>query len=302
MTNKRMILLADGALLLTALIWGVSFPLMKIAVEVVPPNLLLALRFGVGTAGLLPFVWKKLVKADRRALLSGLLLGIVLYAGFVAQAVGLKYTTAGKNAFITTVYVVLAPFSTWLFYKKRPSLYTFAAALVCFLGIGILSLDGAGGFNIGDALTLLCGVLFALQLSLTDRYVSEGQDITLLTMLQFAAAGAAALAVGLFTERLDFEPTPEIIGSLAFLCIVATLIAYLLQNFGLKYASCTHASLLLGCESLFGCLAGIILLGEAFTPRIAVGGGMILAATLFSELQRAKTEAACAPDAENAGA
>ncbi|MEL7609420.1 MAG: DMT family transporter [Bacillota bacterium] len=228
MTSKQKIFFADGALLLCALIWGVSFALMKTTVEVVPPNYLLALRFGAGAAGLLPFVWKKLLKADARTLLSGVLLGIVTYLAFVAQTVGLTLTTAGKNAFITTVYVMLAPFFAWAFLGKRPSPGTFVAAGVCFLGIAVLSLDGIGGFNIGDALTLLCGVLFALQLSLVERFTLKGQDVTLLTMLQFAVAGAAAFAAGAFTEQFSFQMAPETIGSLAFLCLFATLIAYLL--------------------------------------------------------------------------
>ena len=300
MTSKQKIFIADGALILTALIWGVSFALMKTTIEVVPPNYLLALRFGVGAVGLLPFAWKKLLKAGVRTLLSGALLGIMTYLAFVAQTVGLTLTTAGKNAFITTVYVMLAPFFAWIFYRKRPSLSSFIAAGVCFLGIAVLSLDGVGGFNIGDALTLLCGVLFALQLSLVDRYAMQGQDITLLTMLQFASAGAAAFVAGSLTERFSLHLAPATIGSLAFLCIFATLIAYLLQNYGIKHASSTHASLLLGCESLFGCLSGVVLLGEAFTLRIAIGGGMILAATLFSEMQRSKAEAIGIPIAEKA--
>lgn len=301
-SKQRILIVADGALIICALIWGVSFALMKTTVEVVPPNYLLALRFFVGALGLLPFVWKKLAKADIRMLLSGALLGIVTYLAFVAQTVGLMHTTAGKNAFITTVYVILAPFSSWLFFKKRPPLITFFAAGVCFLGIAVLSLDGVGGFNIGDALTLLCGVLFALQLSLVERFTLQGQDVTLLTMLQFAVAGVAAFVAGLFTEQFSLELSPATIGTLTFLCLFATLLAYLLQNFGIKHASSAHASLLLGFESLFGCLSGVVILGEAFTVRIAIGGGLILAATILSEMKRAKAEARSVSIAENAKA
>ena len=66
---------------------------------------------------------------------------------------GLQYTTAGKNAFLTSVYVVLVPFLYWVFYRKRPTAYNLAAAVLCLLGVGFLSLGE--GFTMGLGLSLI---------------------------------------------------------------------------------------------------------------------------------------------------
>src|SRR3712207_8469731 len=49
---------------------------------------------------------------------------------FRSQTVGLSYTTASKNAFLTGTYVVLTPFFAWIFTKKMPRKQVY---LSCFL-------------------------------------------------------------------------------------------------------------------------------------------------------------------------
>ena len=285
MKTRTKTILAEGSLLLAAMIWGVAFVIMKNAVDVIPPNFLLAIRFSVSAVCMAPFLIKRLKDLDRGTLIGGSIAGIFMYLAFMTQTIGLQYTTAGKNAFITTVYVVLTPFCIWIMKKKRPGLYTLLPALICFTGIGILSLAGESGINIGDVWTLACGILFAWHFAVVDHSTSKGRDVMVLTMLQFATAGILGWILGFTTETFPTVIPGSTWLGLGYLSIFSSLLGLTLQNVGVKYANGSHASLLLSLESLFGCLAGIIFLKEAVTPSVVIGGVLILAALVLSEIK-----------------
>ena len=67
--------------------------------------------------------------------------------------------------------------------------------------------------------------------------------------------------------------------------IFSTGIAFTLQIYAQKTAHPAHASIILSLESLFAAIGGIILLGEPLTPRLAVGGALMLAGTIVSQLE-----------------
>ncbi|MPM84790.1 hypothetical protein SDC9_131866 [bioreactor metagenome] len=91
--------------------------------------------------------------------------------------------------------------------------------------------------------------------------------------------------MALATESFPTNLGVGSIGSLVYLCIVATLLALTMQNTGLKYAEPSHAALLMGTESFFGAMFGVLLLGETFSVRTAFGAVLIMAAVVVSETQ-----------------
>ena len=122
---------------------------------------ILALRFIIAAALLLLAAGKRLKTLGRAGFRGGVLLGVCLAAAYIFQTYGLKYTTPGKNAFLTATYCVLVPFMVWAFFKRRPNAANIIAAFMCVFGIGLVSLSGTSPFNIGDALTLVCGIFYA---------------------------------------------------------------------------------------------------------------------------------------------
>lgn len=285
MQSRTKTLLAEGSLLIAAIIWGVAFVVMKNAVDIIPPNFLLALRFSIAAVCMAPFLRKRLKTLDKGTLIGGVLAGVFMYLAFMTQTIGLQYTTAGKNAFITTVYVVLTPFCIWLVRKQRPGLYTLLPAVLCFTGIGILSLSGESGVNIGDVWTLVCGVLFAWHFAVVDHSAGKGRDVMVLTLLQFATAGVMGWILGFATETFPASIPGDTWLGIGYLSIFSSLLGLTLQNVGVKYATGSHASLLLSLESFFGCLSGVIFLHEELTSSIVIGGILILAALALSELK-----------------
>lgn len=190
MSSTKATLWPQLLIVCATIIWGSSFLIMKQTVDGIPVFTLLAIRFTVAGVLLSLVFWKKWRLLNKETLLGGGLLGTLMFLGYVFQTYGLsgigswEGTTPGKNAFLTTTYCVLVPFLNWLLTRKRPDRYNIAAAVLCLLGIGLVSLTEDFTVVGGDVITLVCGVAFSLHILAVDRY-AKTCDILLLTVLQF---------------------------------------------------------------------------------------------------------------------
>jgi len=283
-TNKIRVLSSLG-LLLAAVIWGFAFVVVKNSLDLIPPIYMLAFRFTIAAAALTLIMFPKLRNLTRRDWTSGAVLGFFLFTAHAVQTIGCQYTTAGKNAFLTTIYVIIVPFLHWIMNRKRPSGYAMTAAMIAVVGIGLLSLQGGdAGVNIGDVLTVICGFLFAVHIVYIDRY-TESQDPIVLTVMQmiFAAIFSWILAPicdGGFPAAA-FQS--EVVTGMLYLGLLSTMVGFLLQNVGQKYTAPSTASLLLSFESVFGVLFSIIFLQEQLTLRMLFGCGLMFFAVVLVE-------------------
>ena len=148
--------------------------------------------------------------------------------------------------------------------------------------MGFVCLNEDLSVNIGDALTVCCGLFYGLHIIATARSV-EGRDPLLLTMLQFAVA-----AVLCFVCALLFEPRPgHIPGSswagIAYLTVMCTGVCFFLQTVGQKYTPPSAAAVIMTLESVFGTALSIIMGQEDMTFKIGLGFCLIFVAVLISE-------------------
>lgn len=280
-TQKRR--LANMALLLTGLIWGSGFVVMKNALDGISINYLLAIRFTIGALGLgyVFFVNKQPLEAEE--LRAGAEIGLLLYLSFVSQTYGLSLTTAGKNALVTAFYVVLVPLLLWAIKRRRPEGRIIVSAALMIAGIALLTLNGEGGMNRGDMLTLCCSFGYAAQIILVDKY-AERYDIMRLTCLQFVFGALYSWVAALSFEQPPAAITGETVWALAYCGVACTLIGFTLENIGVKYASPEYATLFMSTESAFGCLFGVLVLHETMTGRMWLGCALVLGALVLSQV------------------
>ena len=208
----------------------------------------------------------------------------MLYTAYSVQTYGLALTTPSKNAFLTAVYCVLVPFLYWAFARIKPDRYHLLAAALCVTGVGLVSLSGDLTVNPGDGLTLLCAVFYAMHIVCVAK-TSPGKDIYLLTVFQFAFAGAFAWVGGALTERFPAQALakPEILLPLAYLAVMATTVALLFQNVGQVWSDPASASVILSLESVFGVLCSVLFAGDRVSGRMLAGFALIFAAVVCSE-------------------
>lgn len=271
-------------MILTTVIWGSSFVVMKNSVDVLPTFWLLAIRFTAAAVVLALVFLPRWKFFSPRCLYGGTLMGFLLFVAYVFQTLGLERTTSGKNAFLTAVYCVLVPFLYWAIAGERPDRYNLLAAALCLVGIGLVSLNGSFSVNTGDLLTLVCGFFFAAHIVAVNKF-AQGEDIFLLTVVQFLSSAAFAwLAVIIFRPALPADVfTPGLVGSLAYLSLLATCGAFLFQNIGQKYTAPATAAILLCLEAPFGVIFSIIFAGERPTPAMFLGFALIFISVICSE-------------------
>lgn len=288
---KRKVKIGAGlGLLITAFIWGFAFVVVKNSLDYISPIYMLAFRFTIAGIMLSLVFMKRMRKVTKKMLGHGAIVGLCLFGAYLLQTIGCDYTTAGKNAFLTTIYVVLVPFLAWILHKGRPDRYCVTAAIIAIVGIGLLTLDGDYSVNIGDMLTLACGVLFAFQIIFIDQY-TETDDPVLIAILQLVFAAAYSWIVALIAGGefpLEAVQKSEVIISMLYLGLLSTMVAFLLQNVCQKYLRPATASLLMSTESVFGVLCSVVFLGELMSSKMVIGCVLIFGAIVLNETKPGK--------------
>ena len=295
---KNMSLIAKIMLFTSTIIWGSSFFILKNTLDEMPVYFILSVRFFVGALLLFLIGCKNWKKLNKKYLRAGSITGLFLALAYITQTIGLQYTTPSKNAFLTAVYCVLVPFFCWGVTKKAPDKFNLIAAVVCLTGIGLVSLgSGDMGFNfMGDGMTLVCGIFFALQMVAVEFW-GDDMDVVLYTAVQFFTAFLVCFAGFLIFEEPPTSVSLSTIGSLAYVTVFATVLAFLFLNMGVKYASANSSSLILSCEAVFGVLFSILFYpDEHVTPRIVCGFvvmfiGIVINETKLSFLKKEKIKA-----------
>jgi drug/metabolite transporter (DMT)-like permease len=273
-------------LLVTAMIWGSGFVVMKNSVGSAGPLYLLAWRFSVAAACMLVFFFPEIRRVRKSDLRPGAVLGFWLFLSYLTQTYGIKYTTASNNAFITTFYVILVPFLNPVLNRDRQTRLRTShliAAFTAIAGIGLLSLDHTFTIRLGDGLTFLCSICYAVHMVLLGRIAPNHPPI-ILTVLQMGVCAALSWAAApVFEGRPPWEIlTPSFAAGVLYLGIFSTMICFLLQTFGQKYVPPQAASVLLSMECVFGAIFSVIFLDDPFTARIFAGFLLMLGAVLVS--------------------
>lgn len=280
---KKNILLADLGLFITAFVWGSGFVAVKSALDHLSPMYIMFARFAIAWIFTSILFYKKFKMIKLSDFKAGIIIGIFLFLGFATQTIGLQYTLAGKQAFLTATYVIMVPFLFWLINQEKPDIFNMVATGLMIVGIGFLTLNNLGaGFNQGDILTLICAFFFACHIVSIGIFI-KNHDAIILTIIQFGVACLLSLVWMVFFEGFEFFIPSNGLFEILFLGLFSTFIAFLLQNICQKYTSPTHTALILSLESFIGSVMSIIFLGDIFTSRMIIGCIFIFLSVITAE-------------------
>lgn len=292
--SKKLNILGQLLLFLATLAWGTSFFILKETIKEVPAFYVIAIRFLFAGVVLLLIFVKKLKKLDKSTFIAGVVLGLTVAAAYMTQTIGLMNTTPGRNAFLTASYCVMCPFLMWFICKNRPKLYNVISAVICIVGIGLISLSGdsgtVGNIFLGDGLTLISAVFFALQIIFIDKFQKKGCDTLLTLIFEFLTVGVFFIISSLIFElpvngikgyALNLEQGLKI----GYLAVMCTLFAQSAQMIGQKYTKPNQSAIILSLESVFGMLFSVMLGAEQLSIMLGIGFGVVFIAILISELK-----------------
>ncbi len=275
------------ALLAAAAIWGITFPLVKDALDDVSPFEFLAIRFTIATLVLGVLSPRAARDAVRSwAAKGGLIAGLLLALGHAFQTIGLQHTLSGNAGFITGLYVVFTPLMAALILRRRPPALVAFGVVLTAAGLALMSLqlrNGVASFNGGDLLVLVCAVLYAGQIVTLARY-SPGSDPRVLTIQQLGIT-ALFFAVLMPAQPVTAPNTGAVWLALLTTALGSSVFGISVQTWAQARVPPTRAAVIFSMEAPFAALAGFVLADERLATRAWIGAALILGGMLIVELR-----------------
>lgn len=286
------------ALFLITIFWGVTFAIIKLALDDISPMLFIAVRFSIAALLLLPFLWKPLVSSNLDVVKAGLFLGLLYFIGFATQTVGLYYTTATKSGFITGTFVIFIPTLQLFIEKRAPSRGNILGIILVIIGLILLSSKGetvldvvselGSNFNVGDFLTLICAIFYALYVVYID-IITKKYDYKPLIILQVLFTGAAGFIItflfnisGIESVRYNFNQTVILV--ILYTAIFSSILATVIQTKFQKTVTPTKAGIIFSLEPIFAAVFAFIIIHERISNFGIIGSIFIFTGVLVSEL------------------
>ncbi len=222
--------------------------------------------------------WKH---ASRSTAWAGLMLGVLLFAGYSFQTVGLLYTTASHAGFITGLSVVFVPLIGTIITRQRPGTGVIIGALCAMAGLAILTGTDFHGTNFGDILIFFCAISFALHIIYVGKYSPHHFTVWLVTWQIAAVALLSGISALLFEPgaSFDFAVWP----ALLITALLATCLAFFTQNYMQRFTSPSHTAIIFTMEPVFAAFFAAWLLHETLSSNAYWGGSLILCGMLLAE-------------------
>lgn len=276
-----------GALLFVTLVWGATFPVLKVATASLSGIETSALRFLIAAACMLPWA----VRASRKAWVDGALLGALVLTSYVAQAYGLQFISSNRSAFLTSLNVLMVPLFG-LAFGNRISLRIVLAAVMACAGIGLMSWDG-GGNLVADISTVVGAAGYAMYVIVLSARAGRhpARNLAATQIVWMAVLGTLwMLADAAGTDKmqtLSSRVNTEIWLGLAYLGVVATAGMLFIQAIAQRHVSADKAAVIYAMEPVFAAMFAWWWLAEALTLKAALGGAVVVLAVVLSEWKSA---------------
>jgi drug/metabolite transporter (DMT)-like permease len=261
---------AYGALALASLLFGVTFVVVKDAVEIVPPLSFVGWRFLLGAS----LLFAIRLPRGRRLWRDGSIAGVLLFAGYALQTQGLTSTSASNSGLITGLYVVLTPLLAAAVGRRAPRVIVLAGAALAICGFAVLTIVDDFGLEAGDAFTAGCAVAFAAHIVFLARSAHQ-YPVLSFTGVQLAVTAVLGLTASGLVEGVGFPPRPSWT-AIAITGILVSAGAFYLQVWSQTVVGPSRTAIVLALEPAFAALSGAVLLGERLGGRGLVGAGLIV--------------------------
>lgn len=295
-------------LFLGAFIWGTTFIAQSVGVNHLNAFAFNCIRNFIGVIALLPvLLWQICMKPknmnsvqeidssanslyqnikeifSKDLLIGGLICGTALCIASNFQQLGIAYSTVGKSAFITALYIVLVPL-LGLFFKKKLSIQIWIGVILAMIGLYLLCMkDEVFVLSTGDIYLLLCAFFFTIQITAVDHFAPKVNCVALSMMQFFVTAILSGIGM-IFTKIPTWADITAAAIPLLYAGVLSCGIAYTLQIVGQKYLSATVATLIMSLESVFAALAGWLILNELLSTKELIGCGLVFAAVILTQL------------------
>jgi len=267
--------LAPWALLTVSAAWGLSFVIMKSAIERQSVNNFLFTRFVLAVLVMILIRPQVIKHFNKDLLLRGFGAGFLLGGGYIFQTVGLANTGAAITGFVTGLYVILTPLFAAVIFKDRISNTTWLYVFMATVGLALLSLKG-WSIGFGELMVFFSAIAFAAHITALSKW-SAGRDVYAMTITQLTMCAAMTGVASAF-EGYSAPPDSGVWAVVVFTAVFATAIAFIVQTWSQAHMSATKVAVILTMEVVFAAFFAIIFAGERLTLQAALGGILVVTA------------------------
>jgi len=286
---------ADLALTFCSLIWGVTFVVVKNALDESSVFLFLAVRFTIASAIMAALQFQVIRRIEPQEIFAGMRLAFFMFAGYCFQTAGLQYTTASNSGFVTGSSVVLVPLLLAVFWGRRLTPWIYLGAFAALIGLYFLTVpaEGLRYLNRGDVLTFVGSGFYAVHIILVGEYTQD-HSVRALSLIQVMGCALMAWPLTGFTAAIHWQAA-RFTGSwqlwlgIVICAVFATAVAFTVQLWAQQYTSPGHAAILFALEPVFAVITSYVVLRERLTARAMKGAGMVVAGIVLAELLGAPT-------------
>jgi drug/metabolite transporter (DMT)-like permease len=282
-----------GAMLLLAVMWGLSIPVTKLGLVTMPPLTLTALRFAVAV----PLLFLLVVGRPRlpwRAFPRVAALGILgIGVGQVTQTLGVGGTSASVGTVISATIPVFVVIFAALRLKQSVSARQASGLLAAFAGI-VLVASGNGGETAAASETTLAGVGLMLLSGLAVAFYYVW-SVELTNTYGTAVVAAWSTLFGFFALlpwagwemwRVPFDITAEAIGAAVYLGVVVTVAGLFLWLHLLRTVPVRTAASVQYLQPIVGVGASSAMFGDRLGLLFVAGTILVLAGLSLSMASR----------------
>ena len=271
-------------------VWGTTYLGIRLAVDTIPPFIMVAVRFG--TAGLLLVAFVALRERGalrpptRVELRDSLILGALLVAignglvGFGEQTIA----TGVAALFIALMPAWAAALARIIFGERLPTLAIFGI-VIGIVGIAILSWPVEGQIAldpVGLVALLLAPIGWALGSLYSQKRAVLPRQPLLATGYQMIGGALVGLVIAALSGELaTFQPaavTDRSILAIVYLTVVGSLIGYTTYGWLLRFAPISRVTTYAYVNPIVAVVLGAIILNEPISPRTVVASIVIIVA------------------------
>ena len=269
-------------LLAVAAAWGSSFPLTKALLDRMSALNFLAVRFSLAALLMIVVFFPALRRLSRRALTTGLVLGLAYGIAQILQTIGLQYTPASISGFITGMYVVLTPLCAALLLHTTIGGRVWLGAGIATVGLAILGLNGLS-IGFGEAITLASAVIYAVHIVGLSAWADAKAAVGMATVQLTVTALVSVLWALVIEGGVSLPSTGFDWAAIGYMAVVSGAVAMIVQSWAQAHLAPSRAAITMATEPAWAALFSITFLAEPLTWRIGLGGALMLGSMLIVE-------------------
>ena len=246
---------------------------------------------------------KHLGELDKTYFKVAVTTGIFYSAADIFQKIGLQYTTPTRYAFLENLSCIIVPILLFLLIKKKPTILTLLASLVCLIGAFFLTADsganGVQGIGFGEILCGMAGLFYGVNIAVTGIYAKKLRP-TLYLMIQMGTCAIISAFSSILFNNITvggniFEPfrftfEPKIFIFKCILTLVSSSLCWLIRTNAMRHVSAAVVAVIMPLSSVITAIASVCFGKDILTPNLVIGAILGFAAAILSELGDTKKQ------------